>query len=161
MSLFGHGHYRLPTEAEWEYAARAGTISSRYRGDNIDDGCAYENIADQSLKKEAPGGAVTFANCADGYGATTAPVGLFMPNPWGLHDMLGNVASGLEDCYVANYRETPNDGSPNTTGDCTSRVVRGGSWAHSPPGVRAALRWGADPNLSLNVIGFRVAKTIP
>ena len=106
MSRFGHDRYRLPSEAEWEYAARAGTPTSRYWGDNIDDGCTYENIADRSLKKAAPEIIPVFANCDDGY-AGTAPVGSFKPNPWGLYDMLGNVTNWVNDCYINNYRDAP------------------------------------------------------
>jgi formylglycine-generating enzyme required for sulfatase activity len=162
MSLFGHGHYRLPSEAEYEYATRAGTTTSRYWGDNIDDGCAYENIADQSLKKAVPGMVPVFANCDDRYAEATAAVGTFRPNPWGLYDMLGNVEVWTEDCYADNYRDIPTDGSPNTSGPCTIRVVRGGSWDNDLRGDRAADRdnWDAPVNRK-DDLGFRLARTVP
>jgi len=159
MSVFGHGQYRLPSEAEWEYAARAGTTTSRYWGDNIDDGCAYENIADQSLRKAEPHLVEAFANCNDGH-ARTASVGSFKPNPWGLHDMLGNVMEWAEDCYVATYRETPSDGGPSTSGSCATRAVRGGSWSSIPSTVRAAFRSAFSPDTRLYYFGFRTARTI-
>jgi formylglycine-generating enzyme required for sulfatase activity len=160
MSLFGHGQYRLPSETEWEYAARAGTTTSRYWGNNIDDGCAYENIADQSLKNLAPDIISVFANCNDGH-ATTAPVGWSKkPNPWGLYDMLGNVANWVEDCYVDSYNGTPTDRSPNTLGACTSRVIRGGSWNFNPRSDRAADRFNGDPVSRSGSIGFRLARSV-
>jgi formylglycine-generating enzyme required for sulfatase activity len=157
MSLFGRGHYRLESESEYEYAARAGTTTSRYWGENIDDGCSYENIADQSLKKVAPDIVPVFADCDDGY-APTAPVGSFKPNPWGLYDMLANVASWTEDCYVDNYRAAPTDGSANTAGSCTSRVVRGGSWRDVLRDDRAGSRSNIAPGFRSNGIGFRVVR---
>ena len=160
ISFFGHGRYRLPSEAEYEYAARAGTTASRYWGDNINDGCTYENIADQSLKKAAPEVVPVFANCDDGYAATTAPVGSFKPNPWGLYDVLGNAAAWTEDCYVDNYRKTPTDGNPNTSGACTSRVVRGGSWLNDLRSVRAAFRYDLAPVYRGYDQGFRLARTV-
>jgi formylglycine-generating enzyme required for sulfatase activity len=157
MSLFGRRRYRLPSEAEWEFAARAATTASHYWGDNIDDGCVYENIADQSLYRVNPNFVV--ANCNDAY-AYTAPVGSFKPNPWGLYDMLGNVLQWVEDCYVNNYRETPADGEPNTKGPCTARVVRGGSWVMPPSLERAAHRLGFAPGFRGNATGFRVVRTV-
>lgn len=160
MSLFGHSHYRLPSKSEWEYAARAGTTTSHFWGDNIDDGCAYGNIADQSLKEVAGGLIAAYANCTDGYAVATAPVGHFKPNPWGLYDMLGNVLIWIEDCYVANYSQTPTDVSPNTKGPCTNRVIRGGSWLNTPRYVRAATRSGSAPDNRNSAIGLRVARTV-
>jgi formylglycine-generating enzyme required for sulfatase activity len=160
MSLFGHHKYRLPSEAEWEYSARGGTATSRYWGDDIDAGCIYENIADQSQKEVAPDAHAEFANCDDGYAITTAPVGSFKPNPFGLRDMLGNVTEWVEDCYVANYRETPTDGSPNMTGPCTFRLIRGGSWSSDPRYVRSAVRIYYAPGDRGSIIGFRVAKSL-
>jgi formylglycine-generating enzyme required for sulfatase activity len=158
MSLFGHGHYRLPSESEWEYAARAGTTTSRYWGDNIDDGCTYENLADQTLKNGYSDAVPAYANCTDHH-ATTAPVGWSKKaNPWGLYDMLGNVTNWVEDCYVNNYRDMPTDGSPYTSGTCLSRVVRGGAWALLPRHVRAADRFVIDPDGRGNNNGFRLAR---
>jgi formylglycine-generating enzyme required for sulfatase activity len=142
MNVSGRRHYRLPSEAEWEYAARAGTKTARYWGDRADDGCEYENIADLGLKKLMPDYAV--ANCENGFVAP-APVGSLKPNPWGLYDILGNVAESIEDCYVANYDNAPADGSAVITENCSFRVVRGGSWNVSPRSVRAATRLQVGP----------------
>jgi len=160
MSFFGHGQYRLPSEWEYEYAARALQPTSRYWGNEIDDGCAYENIADKSLKEVEPEIAPAFANCEDGY-AWTAPVGQRWPNPWGLYDMFGNVASWTEDCYSGNPSETPSDGAPNASGACTSRVIRGGSWYSVLRYDRAANRNYSAPGYRNNNLGFRLVRIIP
>ncbi|MBV8576674.1 MAG: formylglycine-generating enzyme family protein [Acetobacteraceae bacterium] len=157
MNVFGRHHYRLPSEAEWEYAARAGTTMARYWGNRAEDGCAYENMADLSLKKASPDSVV--ANCDDGQ-TVTALVGTFKPNPWGLYDILGNVAEWVEDCYVANYEAARKDGSVVSTQDCASRVVRGGSWSSFPRYLRAAYRYGSTPDNRVSNIGFRLARTI-
>jgi formylglycine-generating enzyme required for sulfatase activity len=157
MNVFGRHHYLLPSEAEWEYAARAGTKTARYWGDHAEDGCEYENMADLSLKKRMPD--IDVANCYDGY-VSTAPVGSLKPNPWGLYDILGNVAVWGEDCYVGNYNEAPKDGSAVTAEDCSSRVVRGGSWIGTPRYQRAANRYERSPDSRNYYTGFRVVRTI-
>ena len=158
MSFFGRYRYRLPSEAEWEYAARAGTATARYWGERAEDGCTYENMADLDLQKAAPDIVSVFVNCSDGF-ATTAPVGSFKPNPFGLHDMIGNVAEWMADCYVDNYRNAPQDGSIVTTADCPSHMIRGGAWNYDTRYERAAYRdtFAAGRNSS---IGFRLARTV-
>jgi formylglycine-generating enzyme required for sulfatase activity len=157
LNRFGRHHYRLPSEAEWEYAARAGTKTARHWGERADEGCDYENMADLSLKKASPDTVV--ANCDD-HQTVTAPVGSFKPNPWGIYDILGNVAEWVEDCYVANYEESLKDGSAVSTEDCTSRGVRGGSWGSYPRLLRAAFRDGSTPDSRVSNVGFRVARTV-
>jgi formylglycine-generating enzyme required for sulfatase activity len=153
MNVFGRHHYRLPSEAEWEYAARAGTKTARYWGERPEEGCDYENTADLSLKKAAPNAVV--ANCDDGQ-ISTAPVGSYKPNPWGIYDILGNVEEWVEDCY----KEAPTDGS-TVIHDCLTRGVRGGSWYYAPRYLRAASRGGATPVTRDANVGFRLARTIP
>jgi formylglycine-generating enzyme required for sulfatase activity len=158
MNIFGRHHYRLPSEAEWEYVARAGRTATRYWGDRAEDGCDYENMADLSLKKAAPDSVV--ANCDD-HQTKTAAVGSFKPNPWGLYDILGNVAEWVEDCYVATYEEAPKDGRSVSTQDCETRVVRGGAWGVNPRNLRAANRYDDSPGVRSGDIGFRLARTVP
>ncbi len=144
--------YRLPSESEWEYAARAGTVTKYSWGNEI----GYNR-----------------ANC-DGCGSgwddeQTAPVGSFAPNAFGLHDMHGNVWEWVEDCWNENYRGAPSDGAAWTNDDCIMRVVRGGSWDSSPRVLRSAGRTGflyfAGRNRLTtirmkNKVGFRVAQTL-
>ncbi len=134
--------YRLLSEAEWEYVARAGTQTERYWGDDAADQCYYAN-----------------GDCAGYEGA--APVGSFRANAWGLHDVLGNVWEWTEDCWNSDYSDAPADGSAWRTGDCSQRVMRGGSWGFRPRLLRSALRFGLSAGNRLNdLIGFRVARTM-
>jgi len=142
------GPYRLPSEAEWEYAARAGTATARWWGNAI---------------------GINHANCngcgSQWDGRELAPVGSFAANPFGLHDMLGNAWQWTADCWHESYVGAPTDGSAWITGDCGKRVLRGGSWANVAVFVRAAARshgdlTGHDFDYSIYA-GFRVARNLP
>ena len=139
--------YRLPSEAEWEYAARGGTTTARWWG-------------------EAIGG--NNANC-NGCGSPWdnslfAPAGSFGPNPFGLFDMLGNAWEWTQDCWNSNYTGAPQDGSAWIGGDCGKRVLRGGSWSNLPIFIRSAARSGGDAKGQdfdyASDAGFRVARSI-
>jgi formylglycine-generating enzyme required for sulfatase activity len=158
--------YRLLTEAEWEYAARARTEPDAYPrfsfGDDEKDLCRYGNGADQTAKSSVPGITWTVAPCNDGY-AYTSPVGSFTANGFGLFDMQGNARQWTEDCYNDNYTGAPSDGSVWTSGDCSRRVGRGGSWIGSPWILRAAFRYRNSTDLTDfrdNLAGFRVGRTL-
>ncbi|MEW6312540.1 MAG: formylglycine-generating enzyme family protein [Pseudomonadota bacterium] len=150
--------YRLPTEAEWEYAARAGTTTARYWGETSEQACDYANLMDAAGKQEVPN--VKWGeNCTDGY-AYTAPVGSHKPNPFGLHDMLGNVWEWTEDSYHDSYDGAPADGSAWVQGG-KDRVIRGGSWLNRASHVRAAERNADEPTDHDNFTGFRVVRELP
>ncbi|HVZ19128.1 MAG TPA: SUMF1/EgtB/PvdO family nonheme iron enzyme [Terriglobales bacterium] len=164
MNVFGQNRYRLPSESEWEYAARAGTTSPWYWGDREQYICVFENVADQSFKKARPGStrvvASLIADCDDGY-SEAAPVGFSQrPNPWGLYDMLGNVAQWVEDCFVPNYASALDSGKPLEIRKCDDRVIRGGSWYDPPVSARAASRAHERPAWRAPYYGFRVVKII-
>ncbi|MDP1613816.1 MAG: SUMF1/EgtB/PvdO family nonheme iron enzyme [Sulfuritalea sp.] len=152
--------YRLLSESEWEYAARAGTTSARYWGESADEACRYANVADQTQKEARYTG--SFFGCRDGY-AETAPVGKFLPNAYGLYDMIGNAQEWVEDCGTNNYRGAPSDGLAWTS-NCSSagsRVARGGGWDDVPRGARSAVRFWFPPGIRPSFGGFRVARTLP
>ena len=157
--------YRLPSEAEWEYAARAGTTTYYTWGNDDDEMCRYANGPDYSLRAAA--GVMMQAalfdfwynDCGDGV-AWTAPVGSYVPNDFGLHDMVGNVSEWVEDCWHENYAGAPSDGTAWTSGgDCGDRVLRGGYWNHFT-GHNSADRRGYSTGERYSGFGFRVARTL-
>ena len=152
--------YRLPTEAEWEYAARAGTTSYFAFGNDADELCRYANIADKTAKKNKP--TLGTVGCDDGY-AKTAPVASYKPNRFGLFDVHGNVWEWVVDCYHSNYIGAPKDGSA-WNDDCTGnpteiyRVLRGGGWEAWDHMMASANRLQFKEHLPKDDFGFRVVR---
>ena len=131
--------YRLPSEAEWEYAARAGSTTRYSWGDDV--GRNHANCA---------------RACEDNH-KYTAPVGSFKPNAFGLYDMHGNVWEWVQDCWNDNYEGAPADGSAWEADGCKSRVVRGGSWGHGPANLRSSSRYWFGSARRFRHNGLRVA----
>jgi formylglycine-generating enzyme required for sulfatase activity len=134
--------YRLPTEAEWEYAAHAGATSRYAWGDEPSAENANCN------------------GCSDKWSSQTAPVGSFKPNAFGLNDMHGNVWEWTEDSWHNGYEGAPTDGSAWLEGDQDYRAIRGGSWHNEAELVRAAVRVARHRKVQFDTLGFRVARTM-
>jgi formylglycine-generating enzyme required for sulfatase activity len=134
--------YRLPSEAEWEYAARAGTKSPVWWG------------------RSATGGKAVCEDCLTPPPRQTLPTGASWPNGFGLFDVAGNAAEWVEDCWNERYRGAPADGSPWTAGQCQQRVLRGGSFASKMMMIRSAARFRYDQNVRYYANGFRVVRDL-
>jgi formylglycine-generating enzyme required for sulfatase activity len=144
---FGANGYRLPTEAEWEYACRAGTGGDYSFGDDVRRLGDYGWSADNSGKK-------------------THPVGQKRPNPWGLFDMHGNVAEWCQDAFDPDYYKASPENDPHGPADGKQYVLRGGSWKSPPETLRSAYRLGETPGfsdacLARDAIGFRCVRKAP
>lgn len=149
--------YRLPSEAEFEYATRAGTTTSRYWGDDIKLQCVYANGADLTVGARDKDWVV--AQCHDDFYGPS-PVGTFAPNAWGLYDMIGDLYQLTQDCWHDTYEGAPTDGSAWTSGDCKLRAIRGGSHSPHPGSMRSASRVMQNEVRSV-FVGFRLARTLP
>ncbi len=150
--------YRLLTEAEWEYAARAGTTTAWYWGESESRQCSHGNGADVAARTEYAGGVLShFADCSDGH-VHTAPVGRFEPNPFGLYDVAGNVAEWTSGCW--DYASAAGGDGADRTSRCRYPVVRGGAWSNGPSGLRSAQRVRTFAGIRSNDIGFRVARKV-
>ncbi|ADC61250.1 formylglycine-generating enzyme family protein [Allochromatium vinosum] len=133
--------YRLPSEAEWEFAARAGTTTPFWWGQNADSNRT-----------------VCFDCGSQWDNRSTAPVMSFPANPFGLYETAGNAMEWVADCYRARYQDAPNDGRALVSGDCASRVARGGAFNKPADSMRAFVRARFAPDTKLNMLGFRVAR---
>jgi len=157
----GAARFAMPTEAQWEYACRAGTATDFCFGNDFAALQRYGNYADKNLdvvKRKVPW---VVAEADDGFGET-APVGKFLPNAWGLHDMHGNVGEWCADWFGEKYYEGSPPTDPTGPTEGQDRVARGGSWLEDPMRCRSAQRDGPFPGFrSGHLVGFRVVVVVP
>jgi formylglycine-generating enzyme required for sulfatase activity len=149
--------YRLPTEAEWEYAARGGTGGRNFWDDAPSGACRYANGADLTAKSQWP--AWTTTDCNDGF-KVAAPVGSFQSNAFGLHDMMGNAWEWTNDWYDAEYYFNSPKDNPRGPSQGALRVPRGGGWGNASECVRVSDRNGFDPDFRILFLGFRLVSPL-
>lgn len=154
--------YRVPSESEWEYAARGGTTTPWHWGvsetsEGSPRACEYANVHDVTSREAHPMYVWSNHPCTDGF-AETAPVGKFKPNAYGLHDMAGNVREWVLDCHMGDYSKSPTDGSASTDPNCTKRIVRGGGWIDGFQTVRPAYRHTYEGEFRGSQVGIRVVR---
>ena len=149
------GGYRLLSEAEWEYVARAGSRTIYSFGDDPGALCDHMNGAD--INTDIDG---RYKYCDDGYGMRTAPVGRYKANAFGLHDLHGNALEWVRDCKKKDYYDAPKDGAAITWGECYRHAVRGGSAMSGVSHLRSAYRLWTKHNVRDYFTGFRVARSL-
>jgi formylglycine-generating enzyme required for sulfatase activity len=151
--------YRLPSEAEFEYALRGGTTTRYWWGDGV-PAAKVENLTGSGDRsRSGRHWSHSFRGYRDGYWGP-APVMSFAANPFGLYDINGNVSEWVQDCWHDNYTRAPNDGSAWLNPGCRAHVVRGGSWGSSPDQVNSAYRQGANGDVRSARVGFRVMREL-
>lgn len=148
--------YRLPTEAEWEYAARGGTAGRNFWGSESSDACRHANGADLTAQSQWPDWTITA--CYDGY-KVAAPVGRFKPNAFGLYDMMGNAWEWTNDRYDAEYYFKSPTKNPRGPDSGSLRIPRGGGWGNASECVRVSDRNGFAPDFSILFLGFRLVSS--
>jgi formylglycine-generating enzyme required for sulfatase activity len=146
--------YRLPTEAEWEYAARAESETARPWGESAADACDHANVADQKARLTWK---AEIHPCND-RAAFTSAVGSYAPNAFGLYDMIGNVWEWVEDCLTPSYADAPATGVAVAPPECRHRVLRGGAWHTEPKHARSAQRGFQEPDHGYYSVGFRLVR---
>jgi len=156
--------YRLPTEPEWEYAARGGTATAWFWGPAEDSAgstkaCRFANTQDETSKDAHPMYVWSQHKCTDGF-AEVAPVGRFEPNPFGLHDILGNLREWVQDCHHAGYQNAPTDGSAWNEDICEKRLVRGGAWMDGASTSTSAYRHPQAADFRNYQVGVRIARDL-